>query len=363
MRSYFFTLFAAILFVVPLHGQTNSSPAENPASNRASLGRNLILNGDAEQATDTMWAPFWQPPGTLEEAGYGQKPGEWRRGVQGAPHGGCCYFRLEWQDKQTSKAAFQTIDLSALSEEIDQGKVWGYLSGYLGGLLDGGTTAVCWCCLRCAAAAIRAGSSRSAQGRCAFVGRADERLAVRLSRAGRQSLPDAVGNSELLNDGRVAVSLLRFLMFLALAVWVGGIILFIVLAPTAFSVLPTHAMAALIVGPMLKKLHWMAIGAGVVYLLCSLASAQLRKARMPLFSAQHVLIYFMLALTCVSQFVVMPRMAELRESVGDIDLLSLADPVRLHFNALHVWSTRIEGTVLLLGLVVLFLAARTCKSQ
>jgi hypothetical protein len=140
MRVYFFTLLAAILFVVPGDGQTNSSPAENPAANRASLGRNLILNGDAEQATDTMWAPFWQPAGTLEETAYGQKPGEWRRGVQGAPHGGCCYFRLEWQDKQTSKAAFQTIDLSALSEEIDQGKVWGYLSGYLGGLLDGGTT-------------------------------------------------------------------------------------------------------------------------------------------------------------------------------------------------------------------------------
>jgi uncharacterized membrane protein len=152
-------------------------------------------------------------------------------------------------------------------------------------------------------------------------------------------------------------------MFLALAVWVGGIILFIVLAPTAFSVLPTHAMAALIVGPMLKKLHWMAIGAGIVFLLCSTAFAKLMKARTPFFSAQNVLICFMLALTCISQFVVMPRMAELRKSAGDIDLLSLADPVRLHFDALHVWSTRLEGTVLLLGLVVLFLAARTCKPQ
>lgn len=159
------------------------------------------------------------------------------------------------------------------------------------------------------------------------------------------------------------MSILRFLMFLALAVWVGGIILFIVLAPTAFTVLPTHAMAALIVGPMLKKLHWMGIGAGVVFLLSSMAFAKVTKARMPVLSVQHILIYFMLALTCISQFVVMPRMAELRISVGDIDLLSLADPVRLHFNALHVWSTRLEGTVLLLGLVVLYLAARACKPQ
>ena len=159
------------------------------------------------------------------------------------------------------------------------------------------------------------------------------------------------------------MSVLRFLMFLALAVWVGGIILFIVLAPTAFSVLPTHAMAALIVGPMLKNLHWMAIGAGVVFLLCSMGLAKLMKARTPLFSAEHILIYFMLALTCLSQFVVMPRMAELRKSVGDIDLLSLGDPIRLHFNALHIWSTRLEGTVLILGLVVLYLAARIRKAQ
>ena len=152
-------------------------------------------------------------------------------------------------------------------------------------------------------------------------------------------------------------------MFLALTVWLGGIILFIVLAPTAFSVLPTHAMAALIVGPMLKKLHWMGIGSGIVFLLCSMALAKLMKVRTPLLSPQHILIYLMLALTCISQFAVMPRMAKLRQSVGDIDLLSLSDPIRLHFNALHVWSVRLEGTVLLFGLVVLYLAARVSKPQ
>lgn len=159
------------------------------------------------------------------------------------------------------------------------------------------------------------------------------------------------------------MSILRFLMFLALAVWVGGIILFIVLAPTAFSVLPTPALAAMIVGPMLRKLHWMALGAGIIFLLCSMALAKLTKVRLPLFSAQNILIYFMLALTCISQFIVMPGMAALRKSAGDIETLSLADPIRLHFNALHVWSTRIEGTVLLCGLVVLYLAARTCRPQ
>ncbi|HEY1463967.1 MAG TPA: hypothetical protein VGF44_11160 [Terriglobales bacterium] len=142
MRIYIFNsllvFVSCVLFSGTLLGQTNTTantPAKNPL-----LGRNLILNSDAEQETNTMWAPSWQPAGTLEEAAYGDKAGEWRKGVQGAPHGDCCYFRLEWDDKQTSKVAFQTVDLTALSDEIDQGKVWGYLSGYLGGILDGNTT-------------------------------------------------------------------------------------------------------------------------------------------------------------------------------------------------------------------------------
>jgi hypothetical protein len=34
------------------------------------------------------------------------------------------------------------------------------------------------------------------------------------------------------------------------------------------------------------------------------------------------------------------------------------DPRRVEFNHLHVWSTRIESSVLLLGLALLFLTAR-----
>jgi hypothetical protein len=35
------------------------------------------------------------------------------------------------------------------------------------------------------------------------------------------------------------------------------------------------------------------------------------------------------------------------------------NPERIQFDALHVWSTRVEGTVLLLGLVVVYLAAKS----
>jgi len=35
------------------------------------------------------------------------------------------------------------------------------------------------------------------------------------------------------------------------------------------------------------------------------------------------------------------------------------NPERVQFDALHVWSTRVEGTVLLLGLLVVYLTARS----
>jgi hypothetical protein len=35
------------------------------------------------------------------------------------------------------------------------------------------------------------------------------------------------------------------------------------------------------------------------------------------------------------------------------------NPARMQFDALHVWSTRVESAVLLLGLVVIYLAAST----
>jgi hypothetical protein len=66
----------------------------------------------------------------------------------------------------------------------------------------------------------------------------------------------------------------------------------------------------------------------------------------------------MLALTLISQFGISPRMATLRASMPDTNSVAATDPVRVQFNALHAWSTRLEGGVLLLGLVVVYLTAQ-----
>lgn len=154
------------------------------------------------------------------------------------------------------------------------------------------------------------------------------------------------------------MSFLRFLMFLSLVVWIGGLIFFaFVLAPTAFQVLPNTHLAGNVVGRALNKLHYIAIAAGLVFLIASLLYSYLAAGTAQVFAMRHILICLMLALTLFSQFWIIPRMDTLRAQVQDFASVPLTDPARVQFDALHVWSTRVEGAVLILGLVAVYLAA------
>jgi uncharacterized membrane protein len=154
------------------------------------------------------------------------------------------------------------------------------------------------------------------------------------------------------------MSFLRFLMLLSLAAWIGGLIFFaFVLAPTAFQVLPNTHLAGNVVGRALGKLHWIAIVSGIVFLVSSLLYSRLTDGTAHVFAARHIVICLMLGLTLLSQFWIIPRMDTLRASIGDFAVVPLTNPVRVQFDALHVWSTRVEGAVLLLGLLAIYLTA------
>jgi uncharacterized membrane protein len=156
------------------------------------------------------------------------------------------------------------------------------------------------------------------------------------------------------------MSFLRFLTFLSLVLWIGGLIFFaFVLAPTAFSVLPTTHLAGNVVGRALSKLHWIAIFSGIIFLISSLLYSRFTDGTAHVFAVRHILICAMLALTLISQFGIMPRMDTLRASMGEVGASPIDSPERIQFDALHVWSTRVEGAVLLLGLVVVYLTARS----
>ena len=149
-------------------------------------------------------------------------------------------------------------------------------------------------------------------------------------------------------------------MTLALAIWLGGIIFFSAgAAPAVLHSVSDRTLGGAIISESLTRLHWMGVISGVVFLASSLVQRRLSDRAAPGFAARNVLVCLMLALTLISQFGIIPRMDTLRTLIGDIDSASAANPARLQFDALHVWSTRIESGVLLLGLVVAYLISRS----
>jgi hypothetical protein len=157
------------------------------------------------------------------------------------------------------------------------------------------------------------------------------------------------------------MALVRFLMLLSLVIWVGGIVFFaFVLAPTVFhpGILPSRQLAGAVVSRSLGILHTIGLTCGVVFLVTSMIDSQVMTGFTEPFAGRNLLVYAMIALTLVSMFAISTRMLALRNDMVFIDNIPHGGPRRVEFNRLHEWSTRLEGAVLLLGLVVIFLTSR-----
>jgi hypothetical protein len=153
-------------------------------------------------------------------------------------------------------------------------------------------------------------------------------------------------------------------MVLTLVVWLGGVIfLAFVEAPTVFSpgLLPTRHMAGSILGRSLDVLHYMAIASGIIYLFASMLYSRMSTGTPRRLAARHLLIVSMLILTLISQFAISPKMHALRAEVGVIDEVPLDNPQRREFDRLHAWSEKFEETVLLLGLVAIYVTAQALR--
>jgi hypothetical protein len=155
------------------------------------------------------------------------------------------------------------------------------------------------------------------------------------------------------------MAFLRFLMLAALVVWLGGIVFFgAAVAPSLFSLLPSRHLAGTVVVEALTRLHFLGMAAGALFAACSMIHWRLTSGYARPFALRHLLIYTMLALTLVSQFILMPKMKALRAAMVEIDGVPNDDPQRVEFNRLHRQSTQIEGAVLLLGAGVVLSLAR-----
>lgn len=162
-------------------------------------------------------------------------------------------------------------------------------------------------------------------------------------------------------------TLLRSLILLCLAVWVGGLLFFgAVVAPVAFRTIipmfPDAAAGLHVAGTMVResllRLHTIGLVCGVILLLLAIIERTARLTRRSI-APQLVLLVAMLGLTAYSQFSVIPRMDSLRIQAGAaMGNPAASDPAKVDFNRLHGLSTRLEGIVLLCGLGLIVLYAR-----
>jgi Domain of unknown function (DUF4149) len=149
----------------------------------------------------------------------------------------------------------------------------------------------------------------------------------------------------------------RIVRLIALAVWVGGLVFFGFVAAVAFKTLPDVHSAGLVVRGSLIALHQIGMVAGIVYLLATLALLTTQGDSHPVRAAELLLVVLMLVLTGYSEFSVIPRMEADRMALGgDVTKAPADAPALAHFDRLHKVSVRVEGAVLIAGLLLLGLA-------
>jgi hypothetical protein len=152
-------------------------------------------------------------------------------------------------------------------------------------------------------------------------------------------------------------TLLRSIRLLALAVWVGGLAFFGFVAYIAFQTLPDPQQAGAVVRASLITLHRLGLAAGAVYLIVTLALLATQRDSHPVRAAELALVVAMLTLTAYSQFSVIPQMESDRLALGgDVDKSPATDPRHQHFERLHQLSVKLEGAILIEGVLLLLMA-------
>ncbi len=155
--------------------------------------------------------------------------------------------------------------------------------------------------------------------------------------------------------------LLRFTQLITITIWVGGLIFFaFVLAPTAFGVLPSIHLAGLVVGASLKLLDTIGLVCGALFLAATALLFKFAPHRIKgRYELEFLLAGVMLLGTAYLTFNIIPAMdRDQLQAGGDINAVEKTNPARVHFEKFHARSEHVAGTVLFLGLGVLFLMSR-----
>lgn len=138
--------------------------------------------------------------------------------------------------------------------------------------------------------------------------------------------------------------------------WIGAALLVTtVVAPAAFAALPSRTLAGAVVGRVLPALFHAGIVIGIVVL-----AAELSGGRAP---AAPVVGSATLVLSCaLAQFLVAPRIARLRESIGGpLEALAADDARRAAFGRLHAFSVGWLALGAVAAVIVMLSAARAAR--
>lgn len=143
-----------------------------------------------------------------------------------------------------------------------------------------------------------------------------------------------------------------------LAAWLGAAIFSVaVVAPGAFAVLPSRALAGAVVGRTLAVLNVSGFVIGLLFLVLTFfnrrVSAWFERAML-----------LLVALTCaIGQWVITARLETLRATIGrPVDELAPTNPLRVEFGALHGVSVLVLGVGMLAAFVALILLMRRRES-
>lgn len=136
-----------------------------------------------------------------------------------------------------------------------------------------------------------------------------------------------------------------------LGIWLGAACFFIVVAQSAFAVLPSREMAGLIVNRTLAILNYSGLAIGILEIVLSLIGAG-AAAKFWVW-VERFLLLIVAGACAVGQFVIAQWLLYARLEMGKpIDEIAMDDPLRLRFNTLHEYSV----WMLMIAMIAAFLA-------
>jgi len=149
--------------------------------------------------------------------------------------------------------------------------------------------------------------------------------------------------------------LIKWIHFLALALWIGGIVfLAVIAAPAIHGSMASKAMAGEIVGRILRRLNAVELAAWLVLILTLLAAHQFIPGRSRMLSYLLLGVFLMGLVTAFYAFSLTPKMRALKEKVPALEMLGPDHTVKQEFDRLHHLYVKLMSLNLVLGMGVLY---------